>query len=174
MIVTIDELLEFIDTNKNVKVLENELLALEHLIRKYTNNNFNNTNIRYVCNISNSELILESEYLKVGDTIQIALSKHNDGIYTITSINNGKITLNADIYDEEKILVTKVVYPLDVKMGVIKMLKWQLEKSDKVGIQSETISRHSVSYFNMDNGNSTLGFPTSLLGFLKPYKKARF
>lgn len=174
MIVTIDELLEFIDTDRNVKVLESELSSLEHLIRKYTNNNFNNRNIRYETNILGNQIDLDSKYLKVGDTIEIAESWFNDGIYTITSINDGKITLNADIYDEEKVLITKVVYPQDVKMGVIKMLKWQLEKSDKVGIQSETISRHSVSYFNMDNGNSLLGFPQSLLGFLKPYKKARF
>ena len=117
--------------------------------------------------------MLKSNHFKVGDTIQIAYSKYNDGIYTILSMGE-TITLNADLYDEEKVLVTKVVYPEDVKMGVIKMLKWQLEKADKVGIQSETISRHSVSYFNMDNGNSLLGFPQSLLGFLKPYKKARF
>jgi hypothetical protein len=174
MIVTVNEVLEFIDTDKNERALTSEILSLESLIRKYTNNNFNNRNIRYESNILNNELILDSKYLKVGDTIQIALSKFNDGIYTIESINDGRITLNENLYDEDKILVTKVDYPHDVKMGVIKMLKWQLEKSDKVGIQSETISRHSVSYFNMDNGNSELGFPTSLLGFLKPYKKVRF
>lgn len=65
-------------------------------------------------------------------------------------------------------------YPMDVKMGVMNMLNWDLENRDKVGIQSETISRHSVTYFNMDGDNSTMGFPKSLLGFLKPYMKARF
>lgn len=65
-------------------------------------------------------------------------------------------------------------YPMDVKMGVINMLNWDLENRDKVGIQSETISRHSVTYFNMDGDNSTMGYPKSLLGFLKPYMKARF
>lgn len=43
-----------------------------------------------------------------------------------------------------------------------------------VSIQSETISRHSVTYFNMEGDNSSMGFPKSLLGFLKPYMKARF
>ena len=173
MIIAVTELLEFVDTDKSEKVLKREILSIENLIRSYTNNNFNNKNIRYECNISNNKLMLNSNHLKVGDTIQIACSKYNDGIYTILSMGES-ITLSSDLYDEEKVLVTKVVYPEDVKMGVIKMLKWQLEKSDKVGIQSETISRHSVSYFNMDNGNSLLGFPQSLLGFLKPYKKARF
>ena len=63
-------------------------------------------------------------------------------------------------------------YPADVKMGVVNMLKWDAEK--KVGIASETISRHSVTYFNMDGDNSVMGYPKSLLGFLKPYIRARF
>lgn len=65
-------------------------------------------------------------------------------------------------------------YPPDVKMGVVNMLQWDIENRGKVGIQSETISRHSVTYFNMDGENSLMGYPKSLLGFLKPYKKARF
>lgn len=51
--------------------------------------------------------------------------------------------------DEEHCMVTKVVYPMDVKMGAANMLKWDLENRVKVGIQSETISRHAVTYFNM-------------------------
>ncbi len=30
------------------------------------------------------------------------------------------------------------------------------------------------TYFNMDGDNSVMGYPRSLLGFLKPYMKARF
>ena len=76
--------------------------------------------------------------------------------------------------DFTRCLTSDGEYPADIKMGVINMLKWDLENRDKVGIQSETISRHSVTYFNMDGDNSTMGFPKSLLGFLQPYKKARF
>ena len=65
-------------------------------------------------------------------------------------------------------------YPMDVKMGVANLMKWELDNRDKVGVQSETISRHSVTYFNMDGDNSIMGFPKALLGFLKPYMKARF
>lgn len=84
------------------------------------------------------------------------------------------ITLDKDLLDESTVLVTKVEYPVDVQMGVVNMLKWDLENREKVGIQSETISRHSVTYFNMDGDNSALGYPKSLTGFLKPYMKARF
>ena len=82
--------------------------------------------------------------------------------------------LDRPLIDESCVLVTKVEYPMDVKMGVMNMLKWDIENRDKVGIQSETISRHAVTYFNMDGDNSTIGFPKSLIGFLKPYMKARF
>lgn len=76
--------------------------------------------------------------------------------------------------DFRRHLTPKGEYPMDVKMGVVNMLNWDLENRDKVGIQSETISRHSVTYFNMDGANSSMGYPKSLLGFLKPYMKARF
>jgi hypothetical protein len=68
----------------------------------------------------------------------------------------------------------KIAYPADVKMGVVNLLKWEQNNRDKVGVASETISRHSVTYFNMDEQNTAMGYPVSLLGFLKPYTKARF
>lgn len=76
--------------------------------------------------------------------------------------------------DFKRCLTAEGGYPADVKMGVVNMLKWDLENRDKVGVQSETLSRHSVTYFNMDGDNSTMGYPKSLLGFLKPYMRARF
>lgn len=65
-------------------------------------------------------------------------------------------------------------YPPDVKEGVINLLKWEFANRDKVGIKSESISRHSVTYYDQDSNNTVLGYPASLLGFLKPYMKARF
>lgn len=68
-----------------------------------------------------------------------------------------------------------VEYPPDVKIGAMNMLKWDIEKRDKVGISSETISRHSVSYVSMEAENHcNCGYPKSVMGFLKPYKRARF
>ena len=65
-------------------------------------------------------------------------------------------------------------YPMDVKMGVVNLMKWEQNNRERVGVQSESISRHSVTYFNMDGDNSVMGYPRSLLGFLKPYMRARF
>lgn len=96
-----------------------------------------------------------------------------DTMRTNVKIPHGFIKLNKTLTDESEVLVTKVEYPADVVMGAINMLKWDLDNRKKVGIQQETISRHSVTYFNMDGGNSEMGYPKSLMGFLKPYKKAR-
>ena len=63
--------------------------------------------------------------------------------------------------EEDLVLVTKVEYPADVKMGVVNLMKWEMEKRDKVGIQSESISRHSVTYYNMDGDNTVMGYPKS-------------
>lgn len=74
----------------------------------------------------------------------------------------------------EFILAGEVVYPPDIKIGVIGLMKWELTNRDKVGIASETISRHSVTYADA-NGDSYLnGYPKALMSFLKGYRKARF
>lgn len=175
MIIAVEEVKKYLTTTVEESVLEGKLQALELLVRRYTNNNFQKRGFRCLCDIELGTISPVSEFMfKVGDTIQISESNHNAGIYVIKTMNSEEITVDGDLYDEKEVLVTKVEYPMDVKIGVVNMLKWDLENRDKVGIQSETISRHAVTYFNMDGDNSTMGFPKSLLGFLNPYKKARF
>lgn len=67
-----------------------------------------------------------------------------------------------------------IVYPPDIKMGVVNLLKWELERRDKAGIASETISRHSVTYADQTGENTSMGYPVALIGFLRPYMRARF
>jgi len=174
MIISVEKLRTFIETTESDAVLEARLQALELLIRKYTNNNFQQRNIRFTCPAMSTKLYLTTNLLQVGDTVQISNSMYADGVYYIDAISDGFIKLNKALFDESDVLVTKVDYPMDVQMGVVNMMKWELENRDKVGIQSETISRHSVTYFNMDGDNSMLGYPKSLTGFMKPYIKARF
>lgn len=174
MIISIDELRKFITTDLDATVLEAKLQALELLIRRYTNNNFQVRGIRTQCPVMNQKLYTEYPHFKVGDTVQISSSEFSDGIYVITDIEDKFIELDQALIDESSVLVTKVAYPMDVVMGVVNMMKWDIDNRDKVGIQSETISRHSVTYFNLDGDNSTMGYPKSLLGFLRVHKKARF
>lgn len=174
MIMSVEEFKAFVQTDIADTVLEAKLQALELLIRKYTNNNFQQRNIRFLCPAMATKLFMTSDLLKVGDTVQISESMYADGVYTITEIEDGYVALNKSLFDEPEVLVTKVEYPMDVKLGVVNMLQWELENRSKVGIQSETISRHSVTYFNMDGENALMGYPKSLIGFLKPYIRARF
>jgi hypothetical protein len=174
MIISVEELKEYISTDKADKVLEGRLQALELAIRSYTNNNFQNQGIRTRCPVTAQKLFTDYPLFAVGDTLEISNSLYSDGIYTVKEIEGGFVALDKGLIDEPEVLVTKVEYPADVKMGVVNMLEWDLANRKKVGIQSETISRHAVTYFNLDGDNSQMGYPKSLLGFLKPYRKARF
>ena len=177
MIMTVAELRQFVTTDETDTAIEARLQALELLIRGYTNNNFQKRPFRAVAVAfaDRNQLICPTDTpFKAGDTLQISDSELNSGLVTVNAVDGQTVTVSEDLYDESGVVVTKVVYPADVKLGVARMLQWQLDNGDKVGVQSETISRHSVTYFNMDGDNSSMGYPKSLLGFLKPYKKARF
>lgn len=178
MIISIEELRKYINTDETDAMLEAKLRALELLIRKYTNNNFQVRTIRRTADIFGGLFVVQAlNPFNPGDTIQISESEYNEGIFTVAENIDGSdstFTVNEDVIDEGSVLVTKVKYPMDVVMGAINMMKWDMENREKVGIQSESISRHSVTYFNMDGDNSIVGYPKSLTGFLKPYKRARF
>lgn len=174
MIISVENLKKHIETSLPDEVLEAKLEALELLIRKHTNNNFQNRGIRFNCPVMTTKLYLSTPLLKVGDTVQISESIYSNGIYAIKAVEDGFMELDKALIDESDVLITKVEYPMDVVLGAVNMLKWDLENRDKVGIQSETISRHSVTYFDQSVNNTLLGYPISLLGFLKPYMKARF
>lgn len=175
MIISVKELMEMPEFNgQSDKTLQRKLNALEDLVRAYTNNNFQNRNVRFEAP-SSSILQGYHKQLKVGDTVQISQSVNN-GLYVITEIDrvNRTVTLDSDLQDAEYNLITKVEYPDAVVDGVINLMIWEVQNRSKVGIQSETLSRHSVTYFAQDANNQLMGYPVSLLGFLKPYNKARF
>ena len=115
MILTVEELRRYIETDETDDVLSMWLEAMTQTVHNYTHNNF-------------------QKYMV-------------DGL---------------------------IVYPADVKMGVVNLLKWEFTSRDKAGVASETISRHSVTYRSDTETNYINGYPASLMGFLKPYMKARF
>lgn len=155
--------------------IERKLNAIEQAIRSYTHNNFQKRTHRKTADIVGGLLVFgKNEFFKMGDTVQISESVYSDGVYTVTESSDGFIGINKDILNEEGVLVTKVEYPADVVECAYDLLEWDLNHGNKVGIQSETLSRHSVTYFNMDGENSIMGYPKSLMGALKPYMKARF
>ena len=116
MIISVEELRQFIATDETDSALEFRIQALESFICKWTNNDF----------------------------------------------------INRETKERE--------YPPDVKMGAINALKWDFAMRDKIGISSETISRHSVTYADAagnSDGNAS-GYPLAVIGFLKPYMRGSF
>ena len=171
MIITVEEL-------KQVSELSNipdEQLTLmcegiEDFIRQYTNNNFIVKNVTFNTPSIDGKLETVSPLIKVGDTVLITKSKYNNGVYVLTA-NDG--TLDKELLDDDNNKVTLVKYPPAIKLGVVKLLQYNAKMDDKVGISSESLSRHSVSYAQ-PSSDSIGGYPSSLMSFLKPYIKARF
>lgn len=175
MVVNIEKLLsmpEFKGMDKDA--LSAKLKAVENLVRSYTNNNFQNRTMRIEAPVMNGMIQGRCPYFRVGDTVQISQSKVNDGLYEIVEITDTAIKVDGEIYDFPTNIVTKVIYPPDVQKGVVDLMIWEKDNRKKVGIKSEELSRHSVTYFDQDSNNQVMGYPVSLLGFLKPYVKPRF
>lgn len=164
------EMPEFINVAENQ--LKYQITAIESIIREYTKNNFQNRMIRFKGLSNGNSVYGYNPYLRVGDTVQISESVNN-GLYVITEISDKAITLDKDLFDVQHNLVTKVEYPADIVDGAIELLKWRINFGSKIGVKSETISRHSVTYYD-NTASNTNGFPASLMGFLTPYMKARF
>lgn len=177
MIMTVAELRQYVTTDDVDQVLEAKLQALELLIRAYTNNNFQQRAFRAVAvSMPDHDIVCNGVVpFRAGDTLQITESDlMPDCLVTVKSVSGNTVTVKENLIDESGIVVTKVVYPADVRMGCANLMKWEMNNRDKVGVSSETISRHSVTYFDQSAANTVMGYPISLLGFLKPYKRARF
>lgn len=175
MILSVEQVRSYADFSKYTdEELKDRLDALESLVRTYTNNNFQNRNIRVYCSSIDNVLICDSRYFRVGDTIQISNSKVNDGLYVVEGIYPNGLVLDGSIYDVERQTVTKIEYPKAVVNTVVDLLKWQCQYGDKRGIQSESIGRHSVTYVTQTDDNSLGGYPRALFNALTQYQKARF
>lgn len=175
MIISVEEAKNLVDglgewTDEKI---ERKLKAIEQTIRSYTNNNFQKIGIRASCQVIAQQIFGSIPGVMVGDTIQISESDLNSGLYVVNAIEEDLIEVDKVLIDESHVLVTKVEYPDDVIECCVNLMEWEKKNRGKVGIQSETLSRHSVTYFNQDSANQVMGYPVSLLGCLKAYRKCR-
>ena len=171
MIITIEELKEVSElTNIPDEQLEIMSEGIEDFIRQYTNNNFTVKNVTFNTPSVDGKLETVSPIIKVGDTVLISNSKYNNGVYVLTATDG---TLDKELFDDDNNKITLVKYPPSIKLGVVKLLQYNAKMDDKVGISSESLSRHSVSYAQ-PSSDSIGGYPASMMSFLKPFMKARF
>lgn len=172
MIISVENLKKEINcgdaTDEQITV---RLEAIEAVIRKYTHNNFQQRGIRFVGKSEGQNIYGSPQYFAVGDTVQISASGVNDGLYTVTVADTSYIEVDKHLMDTDANLVTKVKYPADVIQCAVDLYKWKQNMGEKVGIKSETISRHSVTY--EDSATLFMGYPIGILNGLSLHKKAR-
>ena len=175
MIISVEQARSLIDFGDWTDAkIDMKLRAIEQTIRAYTNNNFQSRGHRCTADIVDGAFVCASSApFEVGDTVQVSESNLNQGLYTISYIDGETFTVDESIVSEKGVLLTKIVYPADVVDCCVNLLEWEKNNRAKVGIQSETLSRHSVTYFSQDSNNQVMGYPVSLLGCLKAYRKAR-
>lgn len=155
-------------------LLKRKLCAIENAIVTYTQNQFTNRYVNEIVLLQNNKLMYQenkTHYLQVGDTIRVSEPKNIINIFNIVNTDNEGITIDGNIYYDDKMNVRKVDYPIDIVEGAINILKWDIFERDKhEGVTSETISRHSVSYETLDASNMINGYPSRLFGFCDPYR----
>lgn len=175
MIMSVEEFRQYADTDASDAVLEARLQALELFIRGRTHKNFQVKGTGVIADVVGGLFTTDAPIpYNVGDTIQISGSEKNDKLYTVKEVDEHSFRVNERTRDEIDVFVTLIEYPVDVKIGVVELLKYDLENREKAGIQSETISRHSVTYQTQDASNTVQGYPMHLMGFLQRHMKARF
>lgn len=113
------------------------------------------------------------KYITTEETDELLAAKLEAVELTIRNYTNNTFTKNG-----------VVEYPMDVKLAAVNILKWQLRNeaaaagdTSKKDIQSETLSRYSVTYAadaSESDIDAKFGVPKKLIACLKLYKKARF
>lgn len=173
MVISVKDALSYLQMDIPEAVLQRKIKAIERMIRSETNNNFQDRTVRFYAPSRGGLLIGSSPYLTSGDSVEISESA-NKGLYTIVGTADGQTAVDKSLYDSPSNMVTKVVYPEDVQEGVLNMLQWDFTMRAKIGIKTESLSRHSVTYYDMDAQNSLDGYPESLIGFIDPYRQTRW
>lgn len=172
MIITIEDLKKQVNCGTATdEAITTKLEAIEAVIRAYTNNNFQQRSVRFVGRSEDSNVYGSPQFFTVGDTVQISESGVNDGLYVINAIYEDGIELDKELFPVAINMVTKIKYPADVIQCAVDLYKWKQNMGDKVGVKSETLSRHSVTY--EDSATLFMGYPVGILNGLYLHKKAR-
>ena len=162
-------------------ITQNDLDALEAACRSLTNNNFQNRHIRFEeIEFVGANLIAIQDPivgLKVGDTIEVNYSNYNDGLFVIEEIAGKQIKVQGTPFTVANTggsMLTLVQYPADIARGIKKLIAYDKKMASKIGIKSESISRMSITYYDVNASETVDGYPAALVSFLKKYEKMRW
>ena len=162
-------------------ITQDDLDALEAACRSLTNNNFQNRHIRFKeIELVGENLIAVKDPIvgiKTGDTIEVNYSHYNDGLHVIESIDGKQIKVQGTpffVANTGGAMLTLVQYPADVTRGIKKLIEYDKKMASKIGIKSESISRMSITYYDVNASENVDGYPASLVSFLTKYEKMRW
>ena len=160
---------------------QEDLDALETSVRELTNNNFQNVHIRFkgIEFMANNLIVVNDSIvgLKVGDTIEVNYSHYNDGLFVIEEIAGKQIKVQGTpffVANTGGSMLTLVQYPADIARGIKKLIAYDKKMASKIGIKSESISRMSTTYYDVNASETVDGYPAALVSFLQKYEKMRW
>ena len=162
-------------------ITQDDLDALETSVRELTNNKFQNVHIRFkgIEFMANNLIAVKDSIvgLKVGDTIEVNYSHYNDGLFVIEEIAGKQIKVQGTpffVANTGGSMLTLVQYPADIARGIKKLIAYDKKMASKVGIKSESISRMSITYYDVNASETVDGYPAALVSFLQKYEKMRW
>jgi len=103
--------------------------------------------------------------------IDVQQSARNDGIYAVSTVVAGTITLATGeaLTTEaagESVLITKVQFPASIQLWISKLIAFNLDTKNFKGIASESLADHSISYLHQGS------YPSGLLKEGAVWKRA--
>lgn len=176
MVLTVEELRSYVETELTDSQLTLLLDSIEDLVVRVTHNDFADRRHAYVSHITDGVFAGDyTDYIDEGDTVRFYGADVNDkALWVVKTVTEDGITFTDTPKDETEVTVRKVIYPDALKAGVVNLVKYELAYRDSAGLKSETISRHSVTYADPDADGNVGGYPKALTSFLLPYCRARF
>lgn len=160
---------------------QDDIDGLEEMVRTITNNHFtiNITKQKHLVMAGDTIRLTSSQQFRVGDTIEVYGTQGlNDGVFDIKAVDSANNTITVRMPSDfdsfidgtyELATVVLVRYPRDVAYNVLKLMEYEYTTAGKKGLKSETISRLSVTYFDMTANESREGFPASYIEWLDKY-----
>jgi hypothetical protein len=124
--------------------------------------------------INDSSSGLAGLNFKIGDSVRVYNSIHNDQIWTIKTVAAGSIvfedidTVTNESSTNESILMARLAWPKSLKGVMAKMIKFCIDNKINTGLKSESFDDYS--YTNFDVNDYSNGFPKTIMNSCNNYR----
>jgi len=179
-----------IDVTTYDDLIDELIPIVQDFIVDYCNNSFKDTNVSMIASTisfadTDPDTILDSASgfvdaeFSADMEIVVEGSEHNNGMFTLDTVVAGILTLIAtdELVTEaagNTITITKVEWPKGIWGTTAQMIGYNMARTKEfksIGVSSESYGDYSRSYAIVGEAG---GYPMSILGGLKPYRKIGF